>query len=142
MKTYLNPVANKYLKCIVAIFIFSFFTSKGYSQTHPWVTPKFAVNIPDPVPSGKIVESEAKVLYATNCSPCHGGKGKGDGPAAQALSPKPADHTSPTVQNETDGSLFWKLSTGRSPMPGFKASLTDKQRWELVDYIRALGKKH
>ena len=86
------------------------------------------------------VLADAKKLYTTNCAPCHGDKGRGDGPAAQALSPKPADHSSVLVQGETDGSLFWKLSEGRNPMPGYKKILTEQQRWELVNYIRTLAK--
>lgn len=32
-------------------------------------------------------------VYTTNCAPCHGPGGKGDGPAAATLNPKPRDHT-------------------------------------------------
>ncbi|HVV55133.1 MAG TPA: cytochrome c, partial [Mucilaginibacter sp.] len=65
-----------------------------------------------------------------------------DGPAAVALNPKPADHSSEAVQKETDGSLFWKMSEGRKPMPSYKTMLSEKQRWELVDYIRTLASPH
>ena len=41
---------------------------------------------------------------------------------------------------ETDGSLFWKMTNGRGPMPSWKDTLTDKERWELVGYIRKLDK--
>jgi mono/diheme cytochrome c family protein len=37
--------------------------------------------------------------------------------------------------------LFYKISEGNSPMPPYKASLTEAQRWDLVDYIRTLAKK-
>jgi mono/diheme cytochrome c family protein len=72
------------------------------------------------------------------CAPCHGYGGKGDGPVAPALQVKPADHSSELIQNETDGSLYWKMTTGRGPMQSFKTMLTDKQRWSLVNYIRSL----
>jgi len=110
------------------------------AQTKPWVTPKTAELVSNPVVSSSAVLADAKKLYITNCAPCHGEKGKGDGPAAQALTPKPADHTSVLVQSETDGSLFWKLSQGRNPMPSYKTILSDQQRWELVCYIRTLAK--
>jgi mono/diheme cytochrome c family protein len=83
---------------------------------------------------------EAKTLYTANCGPCHGDKGKGDGPAAAGLNPKPADHSSVAVQSESDGALFWKLSEGRAPMPSYKKVFSDQQRWELIDYIRTLAK--
>jgi mono/diheme cytochrome c family protein len=41
---------------------------------------------------------------------------------------------------ETDGSLLWKMSEGRDPMPTWKDILSEKERWQLVDYIRKLTK--
>jgi mono/diheme cytochrome c family protein len=75
----------------------------------------------------------------TNCVSCHGPMGKGDGVAAAALSPKPADWTSAKVQSETDGELFWKITNGRGPMPPWK-HLPEKERWSLVAFIRSLKK--
>jgi mono/diheme cytochrome c family protein len=71
---------------------------------------------------------------------CHGAKGKGDGAAAAALNPKPADWTSKKVQAEPDGEIFWKISTGRGAMPSWKF-LPENDRWALVRYIRSLGGK-
>ena len=83
----------------------------------------------------------AKKTVETNCVTCHGPGGKGDGPAAASLPPpKPADWTSARVQAETDGELFWKISTGRGAMPPWKAMLSDKDRWEIINYIRTLKK--
>jgi mono/diheme cytochrome c family protein len=109
-------------------------------QRTPWVTPKPAREVKNPVAVDKTVLAEGKALYSTNCAPCHGDRGRGDGVASAALNPKPADHTSAAVQSETDGSLFWKLTQGRNPMPSYQKILTDKQRWELVNYIRTLSK--
>jgi mono/diheme cytochrome c family protein len=73
----------------------------------------------------------------TNCVTCHGPGGKGDGVAAAALTPKPADWTSAKVKADPDGVLFCKISNGRGPMPPWK-HLPEKERWELVSYIRSL----
>jgi mono/diheme cytochrome c family protein len=82
----------------------------------------------------------AKKNVETNCVTCHGPGGKGDGPAAAALPPpKPADWTSAKIQAETDGELFWKISNGRGAMPPWK-HLPEKDRWEIVNYIRTLKK--
>jgi mono/diheme cytochrome c family protein len=83
---------------------------------------------------------DAKKVIEQNCVPCHGTSHKGDGPAAAALPTKPADWTSEKVQKESDGEIFWKISNGRGPMPPWK-HLPDKQRWEIVNYIRSLKKK-
>jgi mono/diheme cytochrome c family protein len=84
--------------------------------------------------------AEAKKLVETNCASCHGNSGKGDGPAAAALPPpKPANWTTAKVKSETDGELFWKISNGRGAMPPWK-HLSEKDRWDLVNYIRTLQK--
>ena len=46
------------------------------------------------------------------------------------------------VQTQTDGALYWMITTGRSPMPSYKAALTDNQRWELVNYTTNSRKTH
>jgi mono/diheme cytochrome c family protein len=37
--------------------------------------------------------AQGDTVYKANCIPCHGPLGKGDGPSAAALNPKPRDHT-------------------------------------------------
>ncbi len=124
--------STAFILCIVLLG-----TKEICAQTKPWVSPANAQNVKNPAsPDGT-----GKVLYTSYCTPCHGNSGKGDGPAAAALNPKPADHTSSALQSETDGSLFWKISEGRKPMPQYKLAFTPEQRWQLVNYIRTLSKK-
>ena len=111
------------------------------AQSTPWKAPASAEALVNPVPSTPASIAEGKDLYQTNCSPCHGTKGKGDGAAAAALNPAPADHSSAFVQNEKDGVIFWKLSEGRNTMPPYKGSFSVNQRWALVNYIKTLGAK-
>jgi mono/diheme cytochrome c family protein len=100
-----------------------------------WKAPGEAKAMKNPVQG----VGNAKKNVETNCVSCHGPGGKGDGPAAAVLSPKPADWTSPRVQAMTDGEIFWKISNGRGPMPPWK-HLPEKDRWEVVNYIRTLKK--
>jgi high-affinity iron transporter len=37
--------------------------------------------------------ADAKQIFATRCTPCHGATGAGDGPASAGLTPKPAAFT-------------------------------------------------
>lgn len=91
--------------------------------------------------SGAASVAAGKKSAETNCVTCHGASGKGDGVAAAALNPKPADWTSAKVKADADGVLFCKMSNGRGPMPPWK-HLPEKERWDLVNYIRSLqGKK-
>jgi len=83
---------------------------------------------------------EGKKVFELNCQVCHGPAGKGDGPAGAVLNPKPRDLSSRELQAETDGELFWKIGTGRGPMPPWQM-LPEKDRWSVVHYIRTLAKK-
>jgi mono/diheme cytochrome c family protein len=103
----------------------------------PWVAPEADKAKKNPLPDDKKVVEQGEKVAKVNCVSCHGAKGKGDGVAAAALNPKPADWTSSHVQSETDGELFWKISNGRGPMPPWK-HLPENDRWALVRYIRSL----
>ena len=104
-----------------------------------WVAPQSEKAKKNPLPNDKKIIEQGENVAKINCASCHGEKGKGDGPAAVALNPKPADWTSDRVQSETDGELFWKISNGRGPMPPWK-HLPENDRWAVIRYIRSLKK--
>ncbi len=105
-----------------------------------WEAPPEAKKLKNPLPKSDKVIAQGKKLAETNCVPCHGTSGKGDGPAAAALPVKPANWTSAAVQAEADGEIFWKITNGRGPMPPWK-HLPDNDRWALVHYIRTFKGK-
>jgi len=105
-----------------------------------WVAPKSADTLENPLKDNKDAIKKGKKLYASMCVICHGFKGKGDGVAGAALSPRPANFTSKKVQAQTDGALFWKMTNGNPPMASYKSILTKEQRWQLVNYLRTFGK--
>ena len=105
-----------------------------------WEAPAAEKAKKNPLPADATTVAQGKKVAEVNCVSCHGAKGKGDGAAAAALNPKPADWTSKKVQAESDGEIFWKLSTGRGAMPSWKF-LPENDRWALVRYIRSLGGK-
>ena len=113
--------------------------ASGALAQGPWVAPAAEKAKKNPLPADKKVIDQGENVAKVNCSTCHGPKGKGDGAAAAALNPKPADWTSSRVQNETDGELFWKISNGRGPMPPWK-HLPENDRWAVIRYIRSLKK--
>ena len=78
-------------------------------------------------------------VYKANCVPCHGRSGKGDGPAAQAFNPRPADLTDPeVVQNRSAEELVRLIADGGGGMPGFAATLSSRDLEEVAEYIRRL----
>jgi len=105
-----------------------------------WVAPAGEKDKKNPLPADAQTIAQGKKVAEVNCVSCHGAKGKGDGAAAVALNPKPADWTSAKVQAESDGEIFWKISTGRGAMPAWNF-LPERDRWALVRYIRSLGAK-
>jgi mono/diheme cytochrome c family protein len=106
----------------------------------PWTAPASEKGKKNPLPADAKTIEQGMKLAQVNCVTCHGPKGKGDGAAAVALNPKPADWTSKKVQGESDGEIFWKISTGRGPMPAWR-HLPENERWALVRYIRTLAAK-
>lgn len=77
-----------------------------------------------------------KALYAQSCAACHGDKGDGKGPLGATLKPPAADFTDAQMMAaHSSQELFDTASNGKGAMPAFKSSLTDDQRWDLVNYL-------
>ena len=123
------------MNLLLTLFISMLMLAQG-----PWKAPAAADNLKNPMPGNAEAIKAGKKLYATYCAVCHGDKGKGDGIAGAALTPKPMDFTSEVFANQSDGSVFWKLSNGRTPMASYESSLSEEQRWQLVNYLRTLRK--
>jgi len=88
------------------------------------------------------VANGAALYHDSGCSTCHGASGHGDGVVAAELNPPPPDLTGRHANAHTAGDLYWWLSYGVKPtsaMPGFSQSLSDEERWDLINYLRALS---
>lgn len=86
--------------------------------------------------SAKVVAA-GKALYARECASCHGAEGRGDGPEAATLRTKLADLNGEAVAHRSDGTLQWRIASGRGEMPAFAARLTETERWQLVAFLRS-----
>lgn len=91
--------------------------------------------------------SKGKAIYDQYCAGCHGSTGKGDGPAAGALNPKPRDLSDKAyARSLKDEYLFQITKDGgaavkKSPlMPAMGKTLKDDQIKDLVAYLRSLAK--
>ncbi|MEO7910703.1 MAG: c-type cytochrome [Roseiflexaceae bacterium] len=81
-------------------------------------------------------------LYISNCVPCHGASGQGDGPGGVGLNPRPGNFTLHMVPGKhTDGQVFLWIANGypNSAMPAWSPRLNDEQIWQLVGYLRTFG---
>ena len=95
-----------------------------------------------------LAADNARETFVQVCSICHGAGGKGDGPSAAGLTPRPADFTNCAImQKQTDATLFTIIKrggqgAGRSTvMPAWGDSLPDGQIRELVSLVRGFCKK-
>ena len=135
----LNPIAEKHsimitTRNLILALLLCLYFSNAFSQSRKFPSPASADARPSR-PRRRCSDSTA-----LRDRPCHGSKGKGDGIAAPGLSKPPADHTSDFVQKQTDGALFWIISQGNNPMPTYKTTLNETQRWQVVNFIRTLAK--
>ncbi|MFQ5575200.1 MAG: c-type cytochrome, partial [Terriglobia bacterium] len=78
-------------------------------------------------------------LFGKQCAPCHGAEGKGDGPAAVALTPRPSDLTAQEVRQLTDDELLESLTKGKGAMPGFAAVLSPEELAAVLEFVRKLS---
>jgi mono/diheme cytochrome c family protein len=104
-----------------------------------WLVPVGARAGDDPAGNAQV----GKGVFETNCALCHGASGRGDGPGAIALNPKPANFTdrdrmsrSPEprrLQTVREGGA----SVGLSPlMPAFKEALSEQQIRDVLEYVK------
>ena len=101
-----------------------------------------------PQESGSVALAEAKSIMAQRCTLCHGMDGRGNGPAAGNLNPKPANYTDPQWQASVDDDTLRKAivgggpSVGKSMMMPANPDLKDKPQVvdELVKLIRGFKK--
>jgi mono/diheme cytochrome c family protein len=116
----------------------------GMMARHHAVIPAEYNGLKNPVAAGDDSLGRGAELYAGQCATCHGDEGLGDGPGAAGLDPQPAPlaHTGRML---ADDYLFWRIGEGgamapfNSAMPGWKASLEETERWDLVNYLRVMS---
>ena len=116
----------------------------GMMARHRAVIPEEYAGLTNPVPADEESLARGAESFTTLCATCHGDGGMGDGPAGTSLDPAPAAiaHTS---QMLGDDYLFWRISEGgamdpfNSAMPVWSGTLDETARWDVINYIQALG---
>ena len=105
----------------------------GYQPDPNWHAPAEAASQPNPLSARLAAAAGGRKLFLRNCAECHGRDGAG------METKHSADLQLLTVQQQSDGALFWKISNGNAKrgMPSF-SKLPELQRWQVVLYIRSL----
>ena len=85
-------------------------------------------------------------LYATYCASCHGPGGKGDGPVAATLEPRPANHADHVyIGSLSDEHLYTVISKGGGAvgksalMAPWGGVVNDQGIRDLIAFIRKLS---
>lgn len=100
---------------------------------------------PTPTPAVDPV-AEAKQIFATRCTPCHGAEGRGDGAASKGLTPPPRDFGDATWQQGASDDHLEKIiqyggaAVGKSPTMPANPDLMSKPEVvkALAAHIRSL----
>jgi len=85
---------------------------------------------------------EGREIFDTRCSVCHGKEGKGDGPGASGLNPKPRNLTDSEWQKSVDDTYIEKIiqyggiAVGKSAMMPSNPDLNAKP--DVIKGIRAV----
>ena len=111
--------------------------ARGGAEKAEWKAPARAARKKNPVEADKASLEAGRKVYAAECADCHGPRGAGDGPGSRELKDPIPSLADSRLWAQSDGELFWKLSTGRGDMPGFDDMLEEEDRWHVLNYLRA-----
>ena len=109
---------------------------KDFKYFEPWTTPEFGMASVD----------RGKVIYKEYCAQCHGFTGKGDGPAASGLEPKPAIHANIPFEKMPTDYLYNVINhggaaMGKSPsMPYWGLTIGQLGVADVMAYLKAAFK--
>lgn len=112
---------------------------QGVPEFHydePWTSPEFS----------KADVGRGKVLYKEYCAQCHGATGKGDGPAASGLEPKPAIHANMPFEKLPMDYLYNVINhggpaVGKSPnMPYWGLTIGRQGVADVIAYLKVTFK--
>ncbi|HMJ83801.1 MAG TPA: c-type cytochrome [Vicinamibacterales bacterium] len=101
------------------------------------------------LPARVEAQPRGKNVYDAHCVECHGDMGRGDGPSAAYVTPRPRDFTSgkykirstETGSVPTDDDLMQSVRQGlySTAMPGWARILSDDEIADVVAYIKGLS---
>jgi mono/diheme cytochrome c family protein len=120
------------LRIVWLLLLSATFALAQSPEPSPWKAPAEAAAKTNPLKKRPELAAGGEKIFSRMCAMCHEAGEKQSGPKLSSVD----------VEKETDGALFWKVSSGnsRTGMPSF-SSLPDAQRWQLVLFIRTLAAK-
>ena len=86
-------------------------------------------------PADEGAELRGQALFLDRCQSCHGPQGHGGGPVGKFFPPAP-DLSYPVIVKRSDGYLYATIGLGGKSMPPMGEGLDERDRWDLVRFIR------
>ena len=131
------------LLCVLAVLTLAYSggPAQAGSMSEKWLSPAPSAAKKNPISPTQESIGAGQKIYSKTCTMCHGKTGDTDGPAVIELNIHPAKLSDPKLAAESDGALFWKITSGKKPMPAYGKRLSESDRWHLVNYIRTLPKR-
>ena len=86
------------------------------------------------------IPERGEAVYEVQCALCHGPEGRGDGPEAPFLAPRPPNLISAATSVKSDQELLVIIETRKSHLDfkDFKEALTQQQQQDVLAYLRTL----
>ncbi len=94
-------------------------------------------SLSNPVPAIAASLAHGRAIFVDRCAPCHGLDGHGGGPVGR-LFPRPADLAYEKVRARSDGFVWGTITYGGEAMPSAREGLGVRDRWDVVNWVRAL----
>ena len=95
--------------CTTFLLLSSAYLAAGqnpsYQQDLQWIAPAAASAKPNPLANKPETAAGGRKLFLRNCAECHGSNGAG------MEKKHSADLRLPLVQQQSDGTLFWKITS-------------------------------
>ncbi|GMR22875.1 MAG: hypothetical protein BMS9Abin37_1253 [Acidobacteriota bacterium] len=130
---------NKFLTLAVMGFTILGGSALAQDEDSGWEIPPEATAVENPVENTPDAIAAGEALYGKHCKMCHGDTGKGDGAATKFIKPAPHDISTAEVRDaNTDGDIFYKITTGKRPMPSMQRKLSEEERWQVILFVRTL----
>jgi len=92
----------------------------------------------NPLSSTQEVLEKGMLAYGYFCIMCHGQKFDGNGTVGQSFAPLPTNLKSPSVRQQSDGELFYRISFGYKRHPPLSSTVSEGDRWAVLRYIRSM----
>jgi copper transport protein len=134
----LDPFAAAIMLTMLALIVGGF-AVQGIRKTVPITAGSVLAN-PDAGDAASVQRGEG--LYAELCLKCHGVGGVGiDNTDPNHQHGSGTNLIDERTQSQRDGDLYWSITNGKggTDMPAFDLALTEQERWDLVNYLRALA---